>query len=42
VRTGKAATVLASRGFVAGKHEFWPIPLNQITNTKLVQDPAYN
>ncbi|HEX2845286.1 MAG TPA: RagB/SusD family nutrient uptake outer membrane protein [Chitinophagaceae bacterium] len=42
VRTGKAATVLAFKGFVAGKHEILPIPLNELTNTKLVQNPNYN
>lgn len=30
VRTGKAAEVLGARGFVAGKHEVFPIPQNQI------------
>jgi starch-binding outer membrane protein, SusD/RagB family len=41
VRTGKAATALAARGFVAGKHEILPIPLSELTNTKLVQNPGY-
>lgn len=41
VRTGRAATVLANRGFVAGKHEIWPIPLKELENTKLVQNPNY-
>ena len=40
VRTGKAASTLP--GFVAGKHEFFPIPLLEMSNTKIVQDPAYN
>jgi len=40
VRTGKAASVLP--GFVAGKHEFFPVPLLELSNTKIVQDPAYN
>ncbi|MFP9113894.1 RagB/SusD family nutrient uptake outer membrane protein [Flavobacterium sp. RHBU_3] len=42
VRSGKAATVLAPRGFVAGKHEHWPIPLNETLNTSITQNPAYN
>jgi starch-binding outer membrane protein, SusD/RagB family len=41
VRTGRAAAVLASRGFVAGKNEIWPIPLKELENTKLVQNPNY-
>jgi len=42
VRTGRAATVLASRGFIAGKHEHWPIPLKETENTMITQNPAYN
>lgn len=41
IRTGKAATALASKGFQAGKHEILPIPLNELTNTKLKQNPGY-
>ncbi|WP_242916712.1 RagB/SusD family nutrient uptake outer membrane protein [Pontibacter liquoris] len=41
VRTGRAATVLASKGFIAGKHEILPIPLAELNNTKLVQNPGY-
>jgi hypothetical protein len=41
VRTGKAATTLAFKGFVAGKHEVLPIPLEELNNTKLVQNPNY-
>lgn len=41
VRTGQAATVLQSKGFVAGKNERLPIPLEELTNTKLVQNPNY-
>ncbi|MET0463971.1 MAG: RagB/SusD family nutrient uptake outer membrane protein [Chitinophagaceae bacterium] len=41
VRTGKAATALAFKGFTAGKHELLPIPLTELTNTKLVQNPNY-
>ncbi|WP_445730787.1 RagB/SusD family nutrient uptake outer membrane protein [Mariniflexile sp.] len=42
VRTGKAATVLASRGFVAGKNEIFPIPYKELENTKIIQNPNYN
>ena len=41
VRTGKAAEALASKGFVAGKHELLPIPLGELNNTKLKQNPNY-
>lgn len=41
VRTGRAAAVLASKGFVAGKNEILPIPLAELSNTKLVQNPGY-
>ncbi len=41
VRTGKAAEVLAFKGFVAGKHEILPIPLSELGNTQLVQNPGY-
>ncbi len=41
VRTGRAAAVLASKGFVAGKNEILPIPLAELNNTKLVQNPNY-
>jgi len=41
VRTGKAAEALAFKGFVAGKHEILPIPLTEMANTKLVQNPNY-
>jgi hypothetical protein len=42
VRTGQAATVLASKGFQAGRNEVLPIPLAELNNTKLVQNPGYN
>lgn len=42
VRTGQAATVLASKGFQANKNEVLPIPLADLENTKLVQNPGYN
>lgn len=41
VRTGKASEVLAFKGFVAGKHEILPIPLSELGNTKLKQNPNY-
>lgn len=43
VRTGKAATVLASRGFVVGKHELLPIPQNEIDISQgtLTQNPNW-
>lgn len=42
VRTGKAATVLASRGFIAGKNEILPIPFRDLENSVLKQNPGYN
>jgi hypothetical protein len=42
VRTGKAATVLAAKKFKAGVNEILPIPLYELNNTKLVQNPGYN
>lgn len=42
VRTGKAASVLAGKGFTVGKNEIWPIPLKELENTKIVQNPNYN
>jgi hypothetical protein len=42
VRTGKAAAALASRGFVAGKNEIFPIPYRELENTLIVQNPGYN
>jgi hypothetical protein len=41
VRWGDAATVLASRGFKAGKNEVFPIPAGELQGTKLVQNPNY-
>ncbi len=41
VRTGKAAQVLAFKGFTAGKNEILPIPLSELGNTKLKQNPQY-
>ena len=42
VRTGKAVAALASRGFVAGKNEVFPIPYKELENTLIVQNPGYN
>ncbi|HEX3006208.1 MAG TPA: RagB/SusD family nutrient uptake outer membrane protein, partial [Bacteroidales bacterium] len=42
VRTGQAATALQNKGFVAGKHEVYPIPAAQIQlNPNLVQNNGY-
>lgn len=42
IRTGQAAAKLASRGFIAGKHEHWPVPIKETENTQVTQNPAYN
>jgi hypothetical protein len=43
VRTGQAATALASKGFVTGKHEVYPIPSAQMQlNPNLTQNNGYN
>jgi len=41
VRTGKAAAALAFKGFQANKHELLPIPLVDMNNTKMNQNPGY-
>src|SRR4030095_16419697 len=41
VRWGDAATTLSSRGFVAGKHELFPIPSRELQGTRLKQNPNY-
>jgi len=41
VRWGKAGTVLAFKGFVAGKHEIFPIPQAELNNTQLVQNDEW-
>ncbi len=42
VRTGKAASALGSKGFVAGKNEVFPIPDAQIQlNPNLIQNHSY-
>ncbi len=42
VRTNQAASVLAEKGFTAGKNGVLPIPLTELNNTKLIQNPGYN
>lgn len=43
VRTGQAASVLANKGFIAGKNELFPIPQTfmETTNFVLEQNPGY-
>lgn len=41
VRWGRAAAVLGAKGFVAGKHEVFPIPQNELNNTKLEQNKEW-
>ena len=42
VRTGQAASVLASKGFETNKNEVFPIPANQLqVNTGLYKTPGY-
>ena len=41
VRWGDAATALASKHFQAGVNEILPVPLVDLSNTKLVQNPGY-
>jgi hypothetical protein len=41
VRTGQAGTALASKGFTTDKNEILPIPLAELTNTQLKQNPNY-
>jgi hypothetical protein len=41
VRTGKASSVLGPLGFVAGKHELFPIPQGEIDISGLTQNPGY-
>ncbi|WP_345953252.1 RagB/SusD family nutrient uptake outer membrane protein [Mucilaginibacter sp. PAMB04168] len=41
VRWGKAASALAFKGFVAGKHEVFPIPQSELNNTKLQQNKEW-
>ena len=41
VRTGRAANALSDQGFTPGKNEVLPIPLNELENTLIVQNPNY-
>lgn len=41
VRWGDAPAVLGSRGFVAGKNEILPIPLNELSNTLIKQSKEW-
>jgi hypothetical protein len=41
VRWGDAADALADMGFIAGKHEVLPIPLNELNNTKIEQNKEW-
>ncbi|TCD00344.1 RagB/SusD family nutrient uptake outer membrane protein [Pedobacter psychroterrae] len=42
IRWGKAAAVLGPlKGFVAGKHEVFPIPQNELNNTKIEQNKEW-
>lgn len=41
VRWGKAATVLAYKGFKAGRNEIFPIPQAELNNTKLKQSKEW-
>jgi starch-binding outer membrane protein, SusD/RagB family len=41
VRTGQAAQKLAFKGFTPNKNEILPIPLGELVNTRLVQNPGY-
>lgn len=41
VRTGRAATALAEKGFTPGKNEVLPIPLKERENTLIDQNPNY-
>lgn len=42
VRWGDASTKLASRGFVAGRDEIFPIPQRELLGTKLKQNSGFN
>jgi hypothetical protein len=41
VRTGQAASALAFKGYKDGTNNILPIPLAELNNTKLVQNPGY-
>ncbi len=43
IRTGRAQSVLGGKGFVASKHNLFPIPSTQMQlNPNLRQNPGYN
>lgn len=42
VRNDMAAAKLGSRGFIKGKHEYFPVPIGETQNTMIKQNPAYN
>lgn len=43
IRTGQAAAALASKGFITGRHEVYPIPSAQMQlNPNLTQNSGYN
>jgi len=41
VRTGQAATVLATKGFTANKNEYFPIPFKEMQNQNFKQNYGY-
>ena len=42
VRQGRGAQIFGAQGFVAGKNEVWPIPINEIAlDPHLSQNPGY-
>lgn len=41
IRTGQAEKILGPLGFISGKNEWLPIPLQELSNTKLKQNPGY-
>ncbi|MDR6966863.1 hypothetical protein J2X31_000863 [Flavobacterium arsenatis] len=41
VRTGRAATVLGPKGFISGKNEILPIPMQELNNTLIQQNLNY-
>jgi hypothetical protein len=41
IRWGKAAATLASKGFIAGRHEVFPIPQGELNNTKIEQNKEW-
>lgn len=41
VRWGDGSKTFGHLGFIEGKHEFWPIPEEEIGKTSLTQNPGY-